>query len=161
MSLVLHFRNLIEENADCFDEDVAAEIEVVKDDLLAMEKAAQNNAAVALLKFMHENWSDLDDHYNFLKLWIEGDFNKLRKYWGDDLNLPDEIFIGADPLFVPKGVEVYVVTRFVNGISLNGKEHLTDDKGNVLKFPSVESAEVFLRHKGINPELVDIEPLGE
>lgn len=160
MSLVLHFQNLIEENADCFDEDVAAEIEVVKDDLLAMEKAAQNNAAVAVIQYIMDgnNVEDNDDAMLFLNYWNEGKFDNMRRNWE---NIPDEVFIGADPLFVPKDVEVYVVASFVNGISLNDKAYLTDDKGNVLKFPSVESAEVFLRHKGINPELVDIEPIGE
>lgn len=33
--------------------------------------------------------------YDFLRLWNEGEFDVIRKEWPD---VPDEVFIGADPL---------------------------------------------------------------
>lgn len=40
------------------------------------------------------------------------------------------------------------ITRFIDGISLNGREWLLDNDGNVMEFNSRESAIKFLRSIG-------------
>ena len=57
----------------------------------------ENNAAVAAI--LYANSDEVDDEHDgmhFLRLWTEGEFDKLRRNWS---NIPDEVFIGADPLF--------------------------------------------------------------
>ena len=51
-----------------------------------------NNPAVAAIEYA------LKDDYSveFLRLWNEGEFDEIRSGWD---NVPDEVFIGADPLF--------------------------------------------------------------
>ncbi|MDH0334502.1 hypothetical protein [Metapseudomonas otitidis] len=42
-----------------------------------------------------------EEHYDgmtFLRMWNEGEFEAIRRAWPD---CPDEVFIGADPLFKP------------------------------------------------------------
>ena len=51
-------------------------------------------AAVAAIQFALE--LDADECKMFLRYWNEGEFDILREEWGD---IPDEVFIGADPLF--------------------------------------------------------------
>ncbi|MEL0579072.1 hypothetical protein AACK17_10990 [Pectobacterium punjabense] len=51
-------------------------------------------AAVAAIQFALE--LDADECKMFLRYWNEGEFDILRKEWG---GIPDEVFIGADPLF--------------------------------------------------------------
>lgn len=51
-----------------------------------------NNAAVAAIQYALKDDSPME----FLKCWNEGNFAALRKEWE---NVPDEVFIGADPLF--------------------------------------------------------------
>lgn len=53
------------------------------------------HAAVAAIQFALET----DDGLNFLRLWNEGDFDSLREEWPE---APEEIYIGADPLYKPK-----------------------------------------------------------
>ena len=38
----------------------------------------------------------------------------------------------------------YVISRYVEGISLNGIEHCLDDEGNIIFFKSHESAKAYL-----------------
>lgn len=53
------------------------------------------NAAVAAIKYaLSENDND---SMTFLHLWNEGEFKEIRKHWD---NVPDEVFIGVDPLFI-------------------------------------------------------------
>lgn len=55
-----------------------------------------NDPALALIAYMVEN--PYDDPMLLLRLWNEGDFDAIRKEWP---SVPDEVFIGADPLFRP------------------------------------------------------------
>ena len=57
-----------------------------------------NNAAVAAIAYAlsDECGGDVEQ---FLSYWNEGDFDALRRNWD---NIPDEVFIGADPLFKPQ-----------------------------------------------------------
>lgn len=41
----------------------------------------------------------MESPMDFLRCWNEGDFEAVRNEWPE---VPDEVFIGADPLFVPK-----------------------------------------------------------
>lgn len=49
-----------------------------------------SNPAVAAIEYTLNN----DDGIQFLRCWHEGDFAALRAEWD---NVPDEVFIGADP----------------------------------------------------------------
>lgn len=40
-----------------------------------------------------------DDGMDFLRLWNEGEFDSIRRFWPD---APEEVFIGADPLYRKK-----------------------------------------------------------
>lgn len=64
--------------------------------LNALSDARAQNcyAAVAAIQYALEN----DEGLEFLRRWNQGDFDVLRREWPD---VPDEVFIGADPLFVP------------------------------------------------------------
>lgn len=53
------------------------------------------NAAVAAIEYALSD----DDPMAFLRNWLQGDFDVLRREWD---NVPDEVFIGADPLLKPK-----------------------------------------------------------
>lgn len=55
-----------------------------------------NYASVAAIQYALET----DEGLEFLRLWNEGDFDAIRDEWED---VPDDVFIGADPLFKPKG----------------------------------------------------------
>lgn len=54
----------------------------------------RNDAAVAAIQYAIEN-SD-EEPIQFLRCWYHGDFDAIRQEWND---VPDEVFIGADPLF--------------------------------------------------------------
>ncbi|MFJ3114964.1 hypothetical protein ACIPI6_00395 [Pseudomonas protegens] len=51
-------------------------------------------AAVAAIEFALKD----EDGLIFLQLWNDGEFDAIRAEWE---NVPDEVFIGADPLFQP------------------------------------------------------------
>ncbi|MCG8709817.1 hypothetical protein JHU04_003081 [Brenneria sp. 4F2] len=51
-------------------------------------------AAVSAIQFVLE--LDADECKMFLRYWNEGEFDILRQEWAD---IPDEVFIGADPFF--------------------------------------------------------------
>jgi len=53
---------------------------------------SRNNPATAAIAYALGD----GDGIEFLRCWNEGDFDALRKEWDD---VPDEVFIGADPLF--------------------------------------------------------------
>lgn len=57
----------------------------------------QNNPALAAIQYVLET---NDEPMTFLECWNEGDFDALRDEWE---NVPDEVFIGADTQFKPKG----------------------------------------------------------
>ncbi|WP_409302815.1 hypothetical protein [Pseudomonas sp. KCJK8993] len=54
----------------------------------------ENDAACAAIDFALKD----EDGLIFLRLWNEGEFDVIRTEWE---NVPDEVFIGADPLFQP------------------------------------------------------------
>lgn len=56
-----------------------------------------NNPALAAIQYVLET---NDEPVAFLECWNEGDFDALREEWD---NVPDEVFIGADTQFKPKG----------------------------------------------------------
>lgn len=53
----------------------------------------ENPATTAILYALKD-----DNGMDFLRLWNEGEFDSLRENWE---NIPDGVFIGADPLFKP------------------------------------------------------------
>ena len=55
--------------------------------------------AVAAIEYVLET---REDPMKFLECWFEGDFDALREEWDD---VPDDVFIGADPKFKPKGLQ--------------------------------------------------------
>lgn len=63
------------------------------------EKKLSNSPAVAAVKYALDH--QCDSPIEFLHCWYHGDFDTIRKEWE---NVPDEVFIGADPLF-PNPVE--------------------------------------------------------
>ncbi|PNG40238.1 hypothetical protein A1395_06220 [Pseudomonas protegens] len=68
-------------------------------------------AAVAAIEFALKD----EDGLIFLQLWHEGDFDAIRAEWE---NVPDKVFIGADPLFqptveVPEHATAYPQVRMV------------------------------------------------
>jgi len=56
-----------------------------------------SNAAVAAIEYALANRGD--SPMEFMYCWFHGDFDAIRNEWS---NVPDEVFIGADPLFQPK-----------------------------------------------------------
>ncbi|GAB7258988.1 hypothetical protein [Dickeya ananatis] len=52
------------------------------------------NTAVAAIEYALQ--LDADECKMFLSYWNEGEFDILREEWPE---IPDEVFIGADPLF--------------------------------------------------------------
>ncbi|QIR16578.1 hypothetical protein [Shewanella aestuarii] len=50
------------------------------------------NPAVAAIEYA----LTAEEGMTFLRLWNEGEFDIIREEWHD---VPDEVFIGADPLF--------------------------------------------------------------
>lgn len=52
------------------------------------------HAAIAAIEFALKD----DDGLIFLQLWNDGEFDVIRAEWE---NVPDEVFVGADPLLQP------------------------------------------------------------
>lgn len=61
-----------------------------------------NDPTIALLNWIFDPCNDIDEWDTLIRLWHEGEFDSIRKEWGEDYDIPDEIFIGADPLFKPE-----------------------------------------------------------
>lgn len=59
---------------------------------LETAKGENNDAAVAAIEFALKD----DDGLIFLRLWHSGEFDSIRAEWD---NVPDEVFVGADPLY--------------------------------------------------------------
>lgn len=63
------------------------------------------NPALAVLNFAFGNtdpsvsYEATEETVTLLNMWYHGDFQEMRDTWPD---IPDEVFIGADPLFKPK-----------------------------------------------------------
>ena len=53
------------------------------------------NAAVAAIQYALGECDGTGDSMDFLRYWNEGEFDILRRNWE---NIPDAVFIGADPL---------------------------------------------------------------
>lgn len=70
--------------------DLREEVERLKEEL----EENNSDAAVAAIKYALEHWTD--EPVTFLKCWMDGDFSSIREEWDE---VPDEVFIGADPLF--------------------------------------------------------------
>ncbi|MCZ4337633.1 hypothetical protein [Shewanella colwelliana] len=52
---------------------------------------SESRASIAAIEYALNN----DEGQEFLRCWLHGDFDALRKEWP---NVPDTVFIGADPL---------------------------------------------------------------
>lgn len=76
-----------------------------------MTEAQMNKADLTAPPPSDEEWQDVDpasaaiafalqneEPMEFLRLWNEGSFDDIRREWPD---APDDVFIGADPLFQP------------------------------------------------------------
>ena len=70
---------------------------LIDDDGTLLIEDQSPKAAVAAITYALSN----DDPIAFLRCWNEGNFDALRNEWE---NVPDEVFIGADPLFKPKSL---------------------------------------------------------
>ncbi|REC93313.1 hypothetical protein [Kushneria indalinina] len=67
--------------------------------ILEMAKAFEANAkrdsaAISAIEFA----LDADEGMVFLRCWIQGDFDVIRKEWPE---APEAVFIGADPFYKP------------------------------------------------------------
>lgn len=60
----------------------------------------ENGASVAAIEFALKIDNEDGSGMDFLRLWNEGSFETLREWWPE---APDEVYIGADPLFKTKG----------------------------------------------------------
>ncbi|WP_185057441.1 hypothetical protein [Pseudomonas chlororaphis] len=65
------------------------------------ELPPDNDATVAALRFALENLHGYDA-IDFLRCWNEGDFDVVRETWPE---APEEVFIGADPLYRPSNAQ--------------------------------------------------------
>ncbi|MBW8356677.1 MAG: hypothetical protein K0M54_22925 [Pseudomonas sp.] len=88
-----------------------ADLTVIHDQGLCADLPLENDAAVAAIEFALKD----DDGLIFLRLWHGGEFDVIRAEWE---NVPDEVFIGADPLFqptvdVPERAAAYPQVRMV------------------------------------------------
>ncbi|MBU0808733.1 MAG: hypothetical protein KKD30_02280 [Gammaproteobacteria bacterium] len=76
-----------------------------------MTEAQMNKADLTAPPPAEDDWQDIDPAaaaigfalqteapMEFLRLWNEGSFDDIRREWPD---APDDVFIGADPLFQP------------------------------------------------------------
>lgn len=81
-------------DANIMASEKMTEAQMNKADLTAQQanEDLPPDAAVAAIAYALKNESPMD----FLRCWFEGDFEALRNEWE---NVPDEVFIGADPLF--------------------------------------------------------------
>lgn len=66
--------------------------------LAAAETDACNSPAIAAIEYALSH----DESETFLRLWFMGDFETLRAEWDD---VPDAVFIGADPLFEHNAID--------------------------------------------------------
>lgn len=71
--------------------NLAAELE-------AELKLKEANPALEAIRYALDNGSE--EPMTFLELWLHGDFEKIRENWD---NVPDAVFIGADPLWGKEG----------------------------------------------------------
>lgn len=74
-----------------------AEVDRLREEVERLKEELEENnsdAAVAAIKYALEHWTE--DPVTFLECWMDGDFSSIREEWDD---VPDEVFIGADPLF--------------------------------------------------------------
>lgn len=62
----------------------------------ASASAHLESPAVAAMRYAFEDIEETDETLEFLQMWYNGDFPELRNEWD---NIPDAVFIGADPLF--------------------------------------------------------------
>lgn len=88
----------IEENPSYLYCAASVEIQHLRARLAAAEADACNSPAIAAIEYALSH----DDSETFLRLWFMGDFEALRAEWDD---VPDAVFIGADPLFEPNAIE--------------------------------------------------------
>lgn len=68
-------------------------------------KGDQPNPAAAAIAYALDGGNhdyDSETMLNFLENWNEGEFDVLRDNWD---NIPDEVFIGADPQFKPSSIK--------------------------------------------------------
>lgn len=63
------------------------------------QDSLNSDAAVAAIAFALEKASGDIDDIEFLRCWSEGDFDSIRDEWPE---APEEVFIGADPLYCRK-----------------------------------------------------------
>ncbi len=70
---------------------------VTDDGSLSLEFALPDAAAAAIAYALDH---PCESPMEFLRCWNEGNFDALREEWSD---IPDEVFIGADPLYLNSG----------------------------------------------------------
>lgn len=99
--LIAAFEDAVHERDLGEDDEV---IEMYDNAREALEEAiAGKDSLLALIAYVLDREKHhyvADNQLKFLELWSEGEFETLRENWDD---IPDEVFIGADTQFVPKG----------------------------------------------------------
>ena len=50
---------------------------------------------------------------------------------------------------------VFVISRFPEGVTLNPKEYVLDERGNLMKFPTHDKAKEFLIKNGVPEDQID------
>ncbi|MBJ9508258.1 hypothetical protein, partial [Acinetobacter baumannii] len=100
---------------------------------------------------LSDNVDGTDDAMEFLNYWNEGEFDILRRNWN---NIPDEVFIGADPLF--KVAPPVRVGRHIEGVSINGLEYILDDSKQICIFKNEATArQCLVNNFGFKEEQLD------
>lgn len=132
---------------------IEEEFKSAKENLIVEVKERTNDPAAAVIRFVFDNYMQLDEPLVFLKLWNEGEFDSIREEWSE-LDLPDEIFIGADPLF--KVAPPVRVGRHIEGISINGLEYILDDSKRICIFKNEATArQCLVNNFGFKEEQLD------
>lgn len=88
-------------DANIMASEKMTEAQMNKADLTAQQPEddmPQSDPACAAIEYALKDDSPME----FLRCWFEGDFEALRREWP---KVPDEVFIGADPLFTPATAE--------------------------------------------------------
>jgi hypothetical protein len=123
-----------------------------------------NDSAVAAIKYALEKCDGPSDSMWFLRLWSEGDFEAIREGYED---VPDEVFIDADPLFkspahIQDGEEVEVVAwanpddlvqdGFSHSFGVSSEQY----EGRVPLMTVAQHQRIMARHDDANYNLGDL-----
>ncbi|EXG73082.1 hypothetical protein [Acinetobacter baumannii] len=131
---------------------IEEEFKSAKENIIVEIKERTNDPALAVIQYiLSDNVDGTDDAMEFLNYWNEGEFDILRRNWN---NIPDEVFIGADPLF--KVAPPVRVGRHIEGVSINGLEYILDDSKQICIFKNEATArQCLVNNFGFKEEQLD------